>query len=219
MKKKKKTSWKKVALTIGAIGIIAGSATVVKRIVDPRETVIEVIDGDTFKISDKQNIRLAGLDAPEIQYCFGKESKEALENKILGKKVVIKEPRTDIYRRVVALVYLDGELVNEYMAKNGYALHRAGSNSMTPVIRDANNFARENNLGIFSNECSPLTPPKTTCTIKGQIPYTTGDKIYLTPDCRYYDVSEVERYRGEDWFCTEKEAKAAGFIKSSNCSI
>jgi hypothetical protein len=49
--KNKKPSWKKAVVAIGAIGIIAGSLTVAKRVIDPTEKVIEVIDGDTFTIS------------------------------------------------------------------------------------------------------------------------------------------------------------------------
>ena len=78
--------WKKVALTAGAIAIVAGSLTVAKRVISPGELVTEVIDGDTFVIINRQNIRLHGVDAPELQYCFGKEAKDALSKKILGKK-------------------------------------------------------------------------------------------------------------------------------------
>ena len=115
--------WKKVALTAGAIAIVAGSLTVAKRVISPGELVTEVIDGDTFVIINRQNIRLHGVDAPELQYCFGKEAKDALSKKILGKKVILKEPRTDFYKRVQAYVYIDGESINEYMAVNGFVIH------------------------------------------------------------------------------------------------
>lgn len=36
-------------------------------------------------------------------------------------------------------------------------------------------------------------------------------------ECRLYNLSIIEKYKGEEWFCTEKEAKKAGYEKSSNC--
>lgn len=216
--KKNKSSWKKVVLAVGAVAIVAGSVVVVKRVVDQGEMVTGVIDGDTFTISNKQNIRLLGVDAPELQYCFGKEAKEALTKKILGKKVIIKNPKTDYYKRVQAYIFVDGELINEYMSKNGFVLHRSDNGVYSGIVTDANNFAREHDLGIFSEKCSPSNPPKLGCNIKGQISYDNGDRTYLTPECGFYKGSDVERYRGENWFCTEKEARGAGFKKSGNCS-
>lgn len=208
---------KKVALTAGAIAIVAGSLTVAKRVIDPTETVTEVIDGDTFAIGNKQTIRLFIIDAPELGLCFGTEAKEALSRKILGKKVIIKSPRTDYYKRVQAYVYVDGESVNEYMAKNGYAMDHGFGTGESDIIVAAGNFAKENKIGIYSEKCSPSKPPKSSCNIKGQIPFDEDRKIYLLPGCRDYIQTKIERYRGEDWFCTESEAQKAGFTKSPSC--
>lgn len=215
----KKSSWKKAALALGAIGIIAGSVPVVKRVVDPREKVIEVIDGDTFRITNKQTIRFYSVDAPELGNCYGEEAKVALTKKILGKKVIIKEPRTDYYKRVQAYVYLDGEFINEYMVKNGFATEHGEGTPETDIVKVANTYAKENKLGIYSEKCSPKEPTKKGCVIKGQIPYDYGPKkkVYLLPNCRNYGQTEVERFRGEDWFCTEKDARAAGFTKYEYC--
>ena len=42
------------------------------------DKVVKIIDGDTFKLQNKQTIRLASLDAPELDKCLGQESKKAL---------------------------------------------------------------------------------------------------------------------------------------------
>lgn len=110
----KKFNLKKAVLTFGAVALVAGSAVVAKRVIVPGERVIEVIDGDSFKINSSTAVRLYGADAPELKYCYGSEAKEALSKKIMGKTVILKELKTDIYRRVMALVYLDGELINKY---------------------------------------------------------------------------------------------------------
>jgi micrococcal nuclease len=215
--KKKKLSWKKVALAVGATAIIAGSVGVAKKIVNPGEKVVEVIDGDTFFIANRQRIRLLGVDAPELQYCFGKEAKDALTKKVLNKKVILKELKVDVYRRVMALVYADNEPINEFMVKNGFAIYEWDGGSESPSLKTANDFARKNNLGIFSPTCYQLNPPKPKCTIKGNIRDDDGVKTYLMSTCSHYYQTVVEKFRGEDWFCTEKEAKDAGFVKSSNC--
>ncbi len=213
----KKISFKKAAITIGAIGIIAGSVPVAKRVIDPTEKVIEVIDGDTFKISNKETIRLFNIDAPEMGYCFSEEAKDALSEKILGKKVILKSPKTDYYRRVQAYVYVNGEFVNEYMVKNGYALDRGSGTEESKIIVESGNWAKENRIGIYSEECSPRETTKKGCNIKAQIPYDNGQKIYLVPGCKNYTQAVVEKFRGEDWYCTEKEVKDAGYMKSEYC--
>jgi endonuclease YncB( thermonuclease family) len=221
----------KKALVIGSAALLlAGTIPVAKRIVDPGEMVTEVIDGDTFRISNKQTIRLFNVDTPPIEYCYGEEAKSALSQKILGKKVIIKNPRTDYWKRVEAHVYLpkrendllnfhmDGEFINEWVARNGFGADHSDGSAESFMVRDAGNLAKSELIGIYSAECYQLTPPKKNCLIKGHIPYNTYTKTYIIPECRGYTNAEVERYRGEDWFCTEKEAENAGFVKSANCS-
>ncbi len=215
--KKKKSVWKKVAVAASAIAIVAGSVGVAKRVVYPGEKVVEVIDGDTFFIANRQRIRLLGVDAPEMGYCFSKESKEALTKKILNKKVILKNVKVDRYRRILALVYVDGELINEYLTKNGFALYRWDDSAQPGVLKKAGDFARDHKIGVFSDDCYQTEPPKPKCNIKGNIRDDNNVKTYLLPNCSHYPQTIVEKYKGEDWFCTEKEAKAAGFIKSSNC--
>lgn len=215
--RKKNTLLKKASIGI-AIGLIAGGIVVAKRMVDPGENVANVIDGDTFQLPSKQLVRLMGVDAPELENCFGYESKEALTKKISGEKVVLKEVGTDMYRRILALVYLDGELVNEYMAKNGYAESHRDAGSQTDIINKAADFAKSNKLGIFSPKCYQLNPPDPKCLIKGNITQDKNTKFYYVPGCNHYTQTVIEKYKGEQWFCTEAEAQKAGFKKAPECN-
>jgi micrococcal nuclease len=212
------TSITRKTLGIAAgIVILAGSMTVAKRVIDPYETVTSVIDGDTFTISNRQTIRLFNVDAPELTYCYGNEAKIALEKMILGKKVIIKKPRTDFYKRVQGYVYVDGKLVNEYMAINGYGFDHGDGSPESNIIKDAANFAKEQKIGIFSEVCMPTKPKNPKCTIKANVDYNTKIKLYRLPGCHDYAQTQVEKFRGEDWFCTELEAQKAGFTKAQTC--
>lgn len=217
--KKKASKIKKAAIAASAVTIIAGSVVVTQRVISPYEKVVSVIDGDSFKIGRDQTIRLSSLNAPEVEYCAGPEAKVALTKMINGKKVILKELKTDRYGRVMAMVYLeDGENVNEYMVKNGLALHIWDTSEENGILDKANNFARENKLGIFSTECFQTEPLNPKCTIKGNIIQGTNAKEYAMPSCNLYSLSIVERYKGEEWFCSETEAKRAGYTKSKNCN-
>ena len=220
LRKKKRvySGLKKAAVVIGIAGAITGGVTVARNKIVPSEQVLYVIDGDSFKIGRDQTIRLAALDAPEKENCAGEEAKAALTKMIGGRHVILKEMKTDRYGRIMAMVYLeDGENVNEYMIKNGLALHIWDTSTQNQVLDAANDFARAHALGIFSPKCYQETPPNPKCVIKGNILERSDSREYTMPGCNLYNLSVVEKYKGEDWFCTEAEAKKAGFVKSPNC--
>jgi hypothetical protein len=52
------------------------------------------------------------------------------------------------------------------------------------------------------------------CTIKGNISVNTGERIYHVPGGEYYDPTKINTDDGERWFCTEAEARAAGWRRS-----
>ncbi len=51
------------------------------------------------------------------------------------------------------------------------------------------------------------------CNIKGNI-NTRGEKIYHVPGQKYYDETRISASHGERWFCSEQEARAAGWRKA-----
>lgn len=52
------------------------------------------------------------------------------------------------------------------------------------------------------------------CNIKGNISYNGGARIYHVPGQHYYQDTKISYGRGERWFCTEAEAKAAGWRRA-----
>lgn len=97
----------------------------------PDGIVAKCFDGDTVKLMDRRVVRLAGIDAPELahkgspaQY-YSRQSRQALESLVKGKKVRLEFPGMnpkDRYGRLVADARLpDGESLNERMVEEGAA--------------------------------------------------------------------------------------------------
>jgi len=82
-----------------------------------KEKVTRVIDGDTIKTSCRQkSVRLADVDAPELDTVAGKRAAQALRDIIQGQKVKVNTVARDSYGRTVAKVTTeDGRSVNNAM--------------------------------------------------------------------------------------------------------
>ncbi|KAA6490850.1 hypothetical protein DXT98_01435 [Agrobacterium sp. ICMP 7243] len=52
------------------------------------------------------------------------------------------------------------------------------------------------------------------CNIKGNISFNSQQKIYHVPGQEYYSETIIRLENGERWFCSEDEARAAGWRKS-----
>ena len=52
------------------------------------------------------------------------------------------------------------------------------------------------------------------CRIKGNISFETSERIYHVPGQRYYLQTVISPDYGERWFCSESEARQAGWRKS-----
>ena len=189
--------------------------------------VIQVFDGDSFSIPPDQSIRLANLDAPELKFCFGKEAKENLEKLILGKRVRIKKVGKDKFNRIIALVYLDNRLVNEIMIENGWAKYTSGGTAgenkpIRELLKEKGREAKENRRGVWSEKCYQTTNPiNPKCDIKGNLGKSEhgAKRTYHYPGCSEYDRVVVELDIGEQWFCSEAAARAAGYQKSEHCFV
>lgn len=177
---------------------------------------LRVIDGDTFETEEKQVIRLASTEAPELEHCGGKEAKDQLEKLILNQPLYIKVVYQDPYHRQVSLVYTGKDFVNEAMLKSGSSYYyRASPGKIGEQLQQAGETARKNQQGIFSACIQSVNPKQPKCNIKANI--GQQDNIYYLPDCGVYPNVILELYKGDQWFCTEAQAIKAGFRKPSQC--
>ena len=122
-----------------------------------------VIDGDTIKIKNV-NIRLFGIDAPEIkqsckkiylsisifnfqkEYDCGKVSKKALSKKIQNKEIRCVSSTKDRYGRHIGICYLKDRDINKWLVRNGYAVAYK-KYSKKYVFEEK--YANENKLGLW----------------------------------------------------------------------
>ena len=196
-----------------------------------RNVVVRVVDGDSLDLTDGRRVRLLGIDTPEKGNCMYDQARAHLQKQALGKHVRLKNPLKDSYGRLLANVivedfpswffYLNSfpdpdPYLNRGMVVAGLA-RDTGSNvpSYREVLKQAEIFAKDRQLGIWSGECIQLAPPNPDCQIKGNI--RQGVKSYYAPECPNYQQVIVNTSYGDNWFCAEDEATRAGFVKNKAC--
>ena len=74
----------------------------------PFEGKAHVIDGDTISIKG-QKIRLAGINAPELDQAWGQKSKWEMVSIVKGKVVKVIPNGETSFDRIVATCYIDGD--------------------------------------------------------------------------------------------------------------
>lgn len=83
-----------------------------------------------------------------------------------------------------------------------------------PDFREEEIARREKEMQDFEAEQQMEHQEQNYCNIKGNINFSTGEKIYHLPEQKYYDSTQINEAAGGRWFCTEEEAVAAGWRKS-----
>lgn len=198
---------------------------------DPRGQVLvaRVIDGDTIQIEGNIRVRYIGIDTPEPGQCLGDIATTTNLNLILDKENYVTLERDiegyDKYSRVLAYVFAGDIFINEKLVRDGLATVTTYPPNIKYVdkLLKAQQDAREARLGIWSddpcpasnppNPSDPSAPTSSNCLIKGNIS-SSGEKIYHIQGQRYYEKTKIEENKGERWFCTEEEARSAGWRKS-----
>ncbi|MGP5732527.1 thermonuclease family protein [Arthrobacter rhombi] len=138
-------------------------------------TVVRVVDGDTLVASldgTVETIRLLNVDTPETKkpntpvQCLGPEATEYLRQRLpagTGVHLEYDVERTDRYDRTLAGVYLDGDLVNADIAREGLgvAVLFEPNHRFHDEVLAAQQEALEEETGLFSATVE--------CTVPAQI--------------------------------------------------
>ncbi len=217
------------AVGLGAAGICAPQERLAGR--------ADVIDGDSFEIAGT-GVRLFGVDAPEgRQSCTregrswdcGNEAARKLRSLIGDRSVACTRRDVDNYGRIVAVCRSGTTDLAAAMVRSGFATaYRRYSDDYV----DEENLARAARRGLWAGEFTrpedyrrddrrengaprrddgPQSSPRCDgCYIKGNI-NAAGERIYHAPDTPSYDNTVIDPSKGERWFRTESEARAAGW--------
>lgn len=126
--------------------------------------VIRVVDGDTFVVNyngKDEKVRLIGVDTPESVHPngeknteFGKTVSSYSKQMLTGKQVVLEfdVDERDQYGRLLAYVYIDGQMYNKLLLEKGYAKIA----TYPPNVKYVDDFtviqkqARENKEGLWA---------------------------------------------------------------------
>jgi micrococcal nuclease len=139
-----------------------------------------VIDGDTIEVvigNKKYKVRYIGMDTPEatteIEY-FGKEATEKNAELVGGKVVTLVKDVSEVdqYDRLPRYVFVGDVFVNYEIVKEGYAavMTYPPDISCTDAFLKAEQYARENNKGLWAPTPTPPATPTARPTAKPTAP-------------------------------------------------
>ncbi len=122
--------------------------------------VDHIVDGDTIFVNkinyngSKENksikVRMFGIDAPEISQDYGTNSRDYLSSLLKGKTVEIRGGNYDRYGRLLAVVYLNNENINEKMIQTGNAWWYDRYDPKNKNSKKYLEEAKKKKIGIFS---------------------------------------------------------------------
>ena len=129
--------------------------------------VVRVWDGDTLHLQDgsghRHKIRLAGIDAPELEQAQGKACRDRLAEQVLYRQVQAAIVDTDRYGRKVAQIRLNGHDINRQQVAEGCAWHYRRyarewqSEAEYAAYAEAEAQAKNHRLGLW-RQTSPQAP-------------------------------------------------------------
>jgi micrococcal nuclease len=124
--------------------------------------VTHVTDGDSIWVRATSGgapveVRLQGIDAPEICQSFGKEARDALAGRVLHRQVAVNSRAHDTYHRVLGQVSAGGQDLGLWMVSRGYAWSYRYRRDSGPYAA-AEAQARQARLGLWSLAAQPMEP-------------------------------------------------------------
>jgi endonuclease YncB( thermonuclease family) len=190
------------------------------------------LTGDTMRV-DGTLVRLAGVEAPAaVQPCYradgrrwncASSARAGLAKIIRGRKVTCVAAGQDIAGEALVTCTVDGSRdIAAELVQGGYVFVSASSGS--GALSEEENAARAAKRGIWQGEVirpqewrdqaweAAKRDAPDGCPIKGVV--RASEKIYSLPWSAAYARARVRPERGDRWFCSEDDAKAAGFSPS-----
>ncbi|WP_017927103.1 thermonuclease family protein [Limimaricola hongkongensis] len=196
--------------------------------------MVAVIDGDTLDVGGAR-VRLHGVDAPENAQSCGTGSgavwacgdwvTQETSLRFAGREAVCETVDIDRYDRIVARCAVDGADIGAALVSNGLALayveysrdyaeteaaaRAAGRGIWRGEVEAPWDWRRAKRAGRSTSEAAPERVEAGGCAIKGNV--SGGGRIYHMPGDPFYGRTKIDTGAGERWFCSEAEARRAGW--------
>lgn len=149
---------------------------------------------------------------------------------VLGRQVRLQKDYTaaDANNRSLRYVFVysdhpkeNGIFVNEVLLAGGFARFQTQPRDklFQEVLSHTAGVAKNESKGLHKQcpeESKLVEQQNSKCFIKGNYSPRFG-KSYFIPGCPNYDNVKIEKADGDTWFCTEAEAKKAGYQKAELC--
>jgi endonuclease YncB( thermonuclease family) len=197
----------------------------------PIEGRAQALTGDTLRIGST-TIRLAGVEAPEAeqrcgqggrQWKCGAAAQQALSRAVSGQRVRCAPDGTDAAGLTLAHCSAGETDINGELVRKG---HVFAEQSFFARYAAQEREAKAAKIGLWISgeaerpsdyrakaweEAKRRAPDG--CPIKGMV--RDGDRVYLLPGTPDYERGRVQTARGGRWFCSENDARSAGFKAAS----
>lgn len=202
--------------------------------------VVSVSDGDTIKVlhdGKEEKIRLYGIDTPEKGQAFGQKAGGITSSFVAGKIVDVEPKDTDRYGRTVAMVNVDGVVLNEIIIQKGYAwvYPQYCKESVCAEWSEIESLARDQKMGMWVDphimppwewrhgsggkggvtlaSSQVATPDTTIAAASGEYHGNIRSKKFHQPGCRVYDCKNCIAT-----FTTREAAMSAGYVPCKLCN-
>ncbi|WP_298847042.1 thermonuclease family protein [uncultured Ruegeria sp.] len=185
---------------------------------------VDVIDADTWDVGGVR-VRLHGIDAPELdQTCqdsdgsswpCGAWATHRVRQKYQGQTASCVPLDRDRYGRIIAQCKVERVDVAAQIVGQGLAF---AYRKYSDVYVRAEKGAKVRNRGLHQTQvqvpwvhrAEGKTKSSEGCRIKGNVS-SKGEKAFHVPGQTYYAKTRISAAKGERWFCSTAEARAAGW--------
>jgi endonuclease YncB( thermonuclease family) len=186
-----------------------------------------VVSAEVIRIG-KQQVRLAGIEAPEREqrcpmtgrrtWTCGRAAVSALAKLVRRATLKCEVSGTDPEGRPLGICRDGATEINAQLVRDGHVFAAGG---MLARYGSQQSEAQRQKIGLWKGEAErPSTfrakrwedakrKAPDGCPIKGQV--ASGGKVYVLPWSTRYDSVRIQTGRGDRWFCSESEARDAGW--------
>lgn len=192
----------------------------------PLQGPITMVDGDTLRVGTSPNLRLVAIDAVEtdqtceteqgVPFACGAWVTRKVKAAYNGRNAVCAVHGIDRYDRPLVTCRVDGVDLGATLVRQGLARTYRETTTYAAEEKEAILMSR----GLWSTVMQDPAvhrqtrvrgrhAPDGACVIKGNI--SSNGRIYHLPGNEHYERTGIRTDKGERWFCSEAEARAAGW--------